>query len=187
MESELFMNNLNEEYYKSLKGKAAIDARIREARLPMLSIAGEIFFPQVAFGILTSRDHLNVPPIHIGDLEMQPQSRKLWFFYHLPSMERVTIPADIKALPKDVVRVEIPNMYYLDPIGMAKKNDKELRYYLSSGYLTQRMFRKARIIPLEKTEIAELVRRNNEQLVERKASTKRTPLPVRKVGKRKGL
>lgn len=148
----------NVDYYKSLKGKEALAERLR-GRLPMIDIAGKPFFVHMHFGILSSRDNLLAGPIQINDLEMDPVSKKLHFYYHVPSMTRVTFPDNIKEFPKDVVGVEIPNRYFLDPVAMARLNDKPIGYY----GVPLRMYRKARIIPLQKTELATLISRNNNQ------------------------
>lgn len=151
--------DVNAEYYKSLKGAAGIAARIEQGKLPMIAIAGHLYFSNVAFGILEPLELQN-GNICIGDLEMHKESKKLHFLLHLPSMARIEIPAGVREFPECVVQVELPNMHHLDPVGMAKRESREPGYYLRNRYLPLKMYREAKIIPLKKTQIAALIRRN---------------------------
>lgn len=172
----------NIDYYKSLKGKEAFNERVHKGRLPIIDIKGHPFFVNARIGLLQPKDNFHTIGINIRDIEMDDKTKQLFFYYHPPSMTRVRFPEDIKELPKDVVGVWVPNRYYLDPIGMARANDKEPRYYLGDG-IPLRMYRTARIVPIENTPLAEIIKKNNEQQPLNKRVQPTKPTKKRKRGK----
>lgn len=149
-------------YYKTLKGKDALEQRLK-GRLPIIDIAGHPFFADMRLGLLRPMDNFMTMGIDVQEIPIDPKTKLLRFDYHIPTMTRVHIPPVATELPKDVVRVEVPNMYYLDPVGMAHRNGKEPKYYYADG-IPMRMYRKAKIIPLHKTELAIKVKNNAEKL-----------------------
>lgn len=163
MEKESDINNYyNIDFYKSLKGKEALNERIDKGRLPIIDIAGQPFFADSRIGLLRPINIFNSMGIELAELPMDPVTKKLSFEYHIPSMTRTQVSAQATELPKDVVRVVVPNMYFLDPIGMARRNGKDARYYQEDG-ITLRMYRKAKIVPLKKTELLAQVNQNRKR------------------------
>lgn len=151
------------ELYKSLKGKQALQERINNMRLPIMMIDGHPFFVQVRLGQLASFQEDAILNIDLNDLKMHAVTKRLSFNYHLTTRSRIEIAPDITELPKDVVQVTIPNLYYLDPIGMAQVNGKPLTYYHQDG-ITLRMYRVAGIRPLHKVpELIDIVIKNRQQ------------------------
>jgi hypothetical protein len=149
-------------YYKGLKGREAMEQRLK-GRLPIIDIAGHPFFVDMRLGLLRPIDNFSTMGIDVQDIPMDEDTKRLRFDYHIPSMTRIQIAPDATELPKDVVRVEVPNMYFLDPVGMAHRNGKEPRYYCADG-IPLKMYRKATILPLQKTELAVKVKEHSEKL-----------------------
>jgi len=130
--------------------------------LPIIEIAGHPFFFHAASGLAQPWADFSTMGIDLKNIPMHPQTRRLVFDYHVPSKSRVTIGKDITNFPADVVRIDMPNMYYLDPVGMALRNDKPLRYYVGDG-IPMKMYRVAKVISLHRTEVAKLVRDNRKK------------------------
>ncbi|AOM80067.1 hypothetical protein [Pedobacter steynii] len=147
--------------YKSLKGKEAVSRRV-DGLQPVIDIKGQPYFINVHFGLLEPANNFLIEPIRIGDIQMDQQTKKLSFYFDTSTKERVDIDEAITELPGNVVRVELPNLYYLDPIGMARRNEKDLLYYKNDG-IPLRMYRVATIIPLQKTELLAEVNENRKR------------------------
>jgi hypothetical protein len=144
--------------YKTLKGKEAVSRRL-DGLQPVIDIKGQPYFVNVHFGLLEPANNFLIEPIRIGDIQMDRETKKLSLYFDTTTKERVDIEEGITELPENVVRLELPNLYYLDPIGMARRNQKDLLYYKNDG-IPLRMYRVATIIPLHKTELLAEVNEN---------------------------
>lgn len=170
------------DYYKSLTGKEALEQRLL-GRIPIIEIAGHPFFSDTRIGLLRPKDNFSTMGIDLQNLPLDEDNGTLSFYYHIPSMTRVDLP-EILAYQDDVVLVTVPNMYELDPVGMARANGKEDTYYLDGEFPV--MYRQASITPLSESPLAALLKGT----IEKKPASKiqsgcKHPLP--KTTKRKGI
>jgi|GEM_PF-3607049 len=149
-------------FYKTLKGKAAVAARLNGMQ-PVLLINEEPYFVKMHFGILEPAGNYHIDHINLNDLEMDKATKKLSFYYNLNTKSRTSVASDITDFPPGVVRVEIPNKYFLDPVAMARANGRDPKDYHWYG-IPLRMYRVAKIIPLRNTEVAILIKNNCERL-----------------------
>ncbi len=138
----------NVEKYKAYKGKVALAERIK-GRLPIIDIAGHPFFVEVRFGTLRPKDNFLSNGINIAEIEPDPETRKLSFYYHIPSMSEFQPSPNLTELPKDVVQVIVPNMFLLDPIGMARAVGLPDRHFYDKD-MPLKMYSMAKIIPINK-------------------------------------
>jgi hypothetical protein len=168
--------------YKTLKGKEAVSRRLSGLQ-PVIDIKGQPYFVNVHFGLLEPANNFLIGPIRIGDIEMDQETKKLSFYFDTTIKDRVDIDDGITELPENVVRVELPNLYYLDPIGMARRNEKDLLYYKNDG-IPLRMYRIATIIPLQKTELLAEINENRKHagMELLKADKKRNTQKKRRMG-----
>lgn len=161
MENEFNPENIFDiELYKSLKGKEAVSERL-VGRQPIIDIDGQPYFVKLHFGILEPANNFLINPIHIGDIEMDHVTKKLFFYFNTETKEREFIDEGLTELPKNVVQVETPNKYYLDPVAMARLNGRAPEDYHYYG-IPLRMYRKATITPLHKTDLLAEVNENRQ-------------------------
>ena len=166
-------------YYKSLKGKEALEQRLN-GKLPIIEICDHIFFVDMRISRLFPQDFKS-GAIILSDLPIDEQDKSLSFYYHPAKHSRITLTPDHEDFPKDAVLVKIPNMYYLDPIGMARQNGKEDLYYYKGHHIPLKMYHKAGIFTQE--QIQSLVSTKHKAknfMVESNRETKN-----KKAGKRK--
>lgn len=154
------IENDNKEFlesYKALKGKEAFDARTKKGMLPIIDIAGHPFYIHLRIGLLQPKDDFSTMGIEIKKLSMDEESRNMVCYYDTVQKEVVTIGPSITDYPPNVVRLEIPNLYILDPVGMARLEGKDDdRYYLQDG-IRQKMYHMAKITPLQKIDVAQII------------------------------
>lgn len=144
--------------YKTLKGKEAVSQRLAGLQ-PVIDIKGQPYFVNIHFGLLDPANNFSIGPIRISDIEMDHETKKLSFYFDTATKERVEIGEGLTELPENVVRVETPNLYFLDPVGMARKNGRDPKDYHFYG-IPLRMYRVATIIPLHKTELLAEINEN---------------------------
>ncbi|WP_029274613.1 hypothetical protein [Pedobacter borealis] len=145
-------------FYKSLKGKEAVAERLK-GRQPVIDIKGQPYTINLSFGLLEPAGNFTIDAIYIGNIEMDRATKKIPFYFNTETRQRVFLADNITEFPKDVVRVEIPNKYFLDPVAMARDNGRGAENYRDYG-IPLIMYRKAVIIPLVKTELLSVVNRN---------------------------
>lgn len=172
------------EFYKSLSGEQALKERLN-GRLPIIDIAGHPFFVDVRIDKLRPKDNF----VTLGlDLEnggyYDDKKNRYSFLYHIPSMEEAKVSRDIIALPKDVVEIQFPHKYALDPVAMARENGVDPTFYLKRYPLV--MYRVAKVIPANRTYMATVVHYNLKQLEEKLAAKQVKPKTVVRKNKRKG-
>lgn len=146
------------DFYRSLKGKEAEAERLK-GRQPVMDIKGQPYFVNLHLGLLEPPWSFDFKPIAISDLKKDSVTRKLCFYYDTETRLRVNVPHNITDLPKNVVRVIIPNQFFLDPVAMARINGRGAENYRHYG-IPLRMYRKAVIVPLAKTELLAIVNKN---------------------------
>lgn len=144
--------------YKTLKGKEAVSRRL-DGLQPVIDIKGQPYFVNIHFGLLDPANNFWISPIRISDLVMDHETKKLSFYFNTATKERVDIDDGLTDLPVNVVRVETPNLTFLDPVGMARKNGRDPKDYHYYG-IPLRMYRLATIIPLHKTELLAEINEN---------------------------
>lgn len=156
-------SNYEIEYYKSLKGKAALEQRIMGGRLPIIDIHGHPFFVNIRIGTLRPMDNFHTMGIEVYKMRPDPETSMLSFYYHIPTNTEYKPPKDLMELPKDVVMVVTPNMLMLDPVGMAHWEGHDYKKYHIDRGIPLKMYRKARIIPVKKTALAQQVKENQQK------------------------
>lgn len=181
------MNNIGSEhtgdmyhldFYKSLQGKQALDQRL-VGRLPIIEIVGHPFFVDVRLGELRPKDNFLSPGLDLGDGGYYDyQQDRHFFYYDIAKMTEADINAELTKLPKGVVQIAVPGELTLDPVAVARREGLAPDYYLKDYPLL--MFQTAEVIPLEKTYLAELVKKNLEKLPKR-------PVKTKKSNRKKGL
>jgi len=133
--------------------------RIEMNWYPMLDIDG------VAHDV-----HLEIGRIHLqGDrwdlgislLHVPEEQLRYTFYYNVKALQQYFPKPNIKVLPKDVYQITIPGPARLDPVWLARKHRVSPETYLKRYPLV--MYRKAELIPLEKTELAKMVKNNLEK------------------------
>jgi hypothetical protein len=173
------------EFYKSLSGEQALKERLN-GRLPIIDIAGHPFFVDVRIGRLRPKDNFMTLGLDLENGGYYDDNKNRYcFLYHIPSMEEAKVSRDIIALPKDVVEIQFPHKYALDPIAMARENGVDPTFYLKRYPLV--MYRVAKVIPANKTYMATVVHYNLKQLEEKLAKKQITPKKVVKKNKHRGL
>lgn len=138
--------------YRNLNDKEALEARLN-GTLPIIDIIGHPFFADTRLEVIRPKDNFSTLGIDVNKMDYDPDTKRLSFYYHKPSMTQYQFPDDLKEMPKDVVMVNIPNIYLLDPIGAARGEGLDELYYYRQG-TPVRMYCKAKIIPLAKTPLA---------------------------------
>ena len=140
--------------YQSLKGRAAFEQRVNHGLQPVVDIAGQPYYVNVRIGLLEPADLTN-DAIRLYDLKRDQRTGDLFFYCTGDSRQLLPYPDPGTGLPAGAFKVDIPHEYYLDPVGMARKNGKEdLRYYMhghtvGAGFLLK-MYHKAKITPVGK-------------------------------------
>ena len=166
------------EKYAAMEGEEAIKERM-SGRQPMIDIAGHLFFIDVRLGLLRPKDDFMNPGLNLdtgGNYDERKE--KYEFYYHVPTKTEYEADRDITEFPKDVVLIQFPGKYALDPIGMATKLNYDPNAFLTSFPVI--MMHQAKVIPLEKSYMAELIRRNREE-----QGLKNSREPVRKPGQKR--
>lgn len=149
----------NVDFYKSLTGEQAVNERIKNGRLPIIDICGHIFFVDVRLNLLRPMNAFHTMGLDLKNGgSIDHRTNEFLFYYHIPSKTEYIPDPNMTALPKDVVLIKFPDVYTLDPIAMARENGYELTAYLQYYRLT--MFSMAKVIPLEKTHLAKIVKQN---------------------------
>lgn len=167
--------------YKSLTGEAALKHRL-QGMLPIMDIAGHPFYVEVRLMHLRPKDNFLSKGLDLNyGGSFDEDAKQYSFYYNKRTMEEAAIPEDIKVLPKNVVLIKFPNPYALDPVMMAKLNDKDPRSYLKEFPLL--MYREAEVVPLEKTELAQLVEKNKQNELAAKHATKKKTASKKKAPK----
>lgn len=147
--------------YKSLKGKAAMEMRLKGMQ-PVISIAGHPFFVEIRLMKLSPKDNFMSKGLDLNyGGTFDGVAKEYSFYYNKRTMEEAYIDPDITKLPKNVVLIKIPNPYALDPVMMGQINKDDSTAYI--GEYPVVMYREAEVIPLEKTELAQLVERNKQR------------------------
>lgn len=169
------------QFYKSLKGKDALSERMK-GLLPLIIIKDLPYYVNMNFGVLEP-SNASFDALNINGLEMDKATRKLSFYYNLDNRSVVSIDKNITELPERVVKVEIPNQYYLDPVAMARKNGRDPMDYKDYG-IPLKMYRIAKIIPLKNTGLAAKVKINQGGSENLKGSVMKNATPAKR--KKKG-
>lgn len=170
------------DYYKSLTGEQAFQERIK-GRQPVIEINGHPFFIEARWEKLTPKDNFLSTGIDLSDAgELIDNHYKI--YYDTKTMSQAEISTDITKLPENVVLIEIPSLYDLDPVMMAELRNKDPRAYLDQHPLI--MYREAKVTPLEDTPLMELVQKNLEKLKASQPSHQREVKPSPNASKRKG-
>ena len=172
------------DYYKSLKGKDAMQQRLM-GRLPIIDIAGHPFFADARIGLLRPLDNFSTMGINIADIPVDPETRTLSFYYHIPSMTQVAISGDATEYPKDVVMVTTPHRYGLDPVGMSYANDKDSKHFLVGR--SPKMYLVAEITPLTQSPMAAVINSNIERLYDNRIAVQKNKTIVHKRKKGRGI
>lgn len=135
--------------YKSLKGRAAFEQRVQQGRQPVLDIAGDAYYVNVRIGLLQPADDFSTMGIELDKLEKDHETRRLFFYYDTRSKKVLPYPEEGAAKSTDIVKVSIPNAYFLDPVGMAIKNAKDDARYYTRDHIPLKMYHKAIVTPLQ--------------------------------------
>jgi hypothetical protein len=135
-------------YYGSLNGEDAVKFRLGGA-LPMLDIAGQLFFVDVRIMQLRPKDNFLATPIDLNDVGyFDGTGRHYLMLYDKKKKEEAFLPSSTKTVPQqqNLVVVKFPTLYALDPIAVARMNGKDERSYLRE--YPMKMYQKAEVLPL---------------------------------------
>ncbi|MET6999389.1 hypothetical protein [Chitinophaga defluvii] len=146
---------------KGMNSKEKAFTERMKGRQPVIEIHGHPFFIEARWGLLTPKGNFLSKGINLNDMcEFSPGTYR--FYYDTNRMTEAVIRKDIIELPKNVVLIEIPSLLALDPVMMAKRWDEDPRRYLNEYPL--KMYNVAKVIPIKKSPLVELVKKNLEKI-----------------------
>lgn len=128
--------------------------------LPRIDIAGEPFIVDWRMKELRAEDDFNVRT-NLKDLPMTADGEHYTCFYHIPSRSVVPLPEHLTRMTSDTVLLEIPYELKLDPVSVAREYGLPETALLDKYPIQEGL--KARVIPLEETPLAEMVRKNRDK------------------------
>lgn len=144
--------------YALMAGKDPYTSRIKNGVLPVTDLVDHPFFVDLRMGVLRPKDDFSTMGIDISGVD--PFDYYHSFFYHVPSHSEYFPDSSLTELPKDVVKIIIPGPARLDPVGMARMEGQPDDFYLKG--IPIHLYSRATVVPLEFTELPELVKANGE-------------------------
>lgn len=155
---------LNKDAYENLPQTAkmsieeAVEMRL-QGHLPILDICGHPFYIDISNQVLRPKGSSKNSGLDLkfgGKFDVK--KKRYNFFYHIASKSEIIIRHDITKLPKGVVLIRFPSVYALDPIGVAQKQESQDDLFWQK--YPMKMYSKAEVIPLERSFLANVVKRN---------------------------
>lgn len=163
-------------FRKSLSGEEAFQARTRRGMQPVIDIAGWPYYINVRWNLLEPRmliDERKVRPTINLETECYHDFKTGNFslYYDTKKQEPFEVFDEMTRLPKNVVFVKIPNLFKLDPVGMARENEEQdPRAYLNKYPL--KLYHTAKVVELEHSPLAHLVNKNKQALQKQRSARK---------------
>lgn len=173
--------------FEELKGKTdfdlmvdqkAFDMRVNKGVLPTVDIAGHMFYVDIRMDKLRPKDDFLSNGIVFDDIDhhLSYKTNSYVIPYNPRTREFQELDYDsILKFPKGLIAVEIPFKRVLDPIGCNRNGGWDLKYDLK--HIGLQLHFDTKIIPWEKTFLAEAIQENIEK---KKEHQKRNP-PVKAV------
>lgn len=152
------MTNSNSD--KSIRTQEALLKERMGGKLPIIDIAGHPFYVDTRMRTVRPHDDFSTEGIPFSAFDEYEYSEEFaWIPYDPKKHEVKQIDITrITALPTDWIIVEIPDPWRLDPYGYARDFGWDIEGTLNEYPLQENL--KARIVPWEETEIAEIIERN---------------------------
>lgn len=135
----------------------ALIAQRQQGALQILWIDGYDFIVDIKRNELRPSDGLSVP-IPMRPFNFADDGHRYQAYYHTTERRLVEIDYKMTELPENVVQIRIPNIVFLDPIGVAERFGIDERFLLRRYPLQKEM--KAELIALERTHLKCLVQYN---------------------------
>lgn len=156
--------------YEVIIDQDQLKARL-EGTLPEIEIANEKYVVNMdSYELILKKDQSTVISLH--DLWMNEEGTEYWGFYNTKARNMVSIDSNVTEFPADVVMVTIPDEFTIDPVYVGKSMEMilDLKPFLRSWPLQREL--KARITPLRRTFIAEVIKSNKARLKQKQNSDK---------------
>ena len=147
-------------------------------KLPTINIAGNDFIIDLQFNELRLKNNVG-NRISLINMDVSSDGERLCFFYNPTVKHIVQINPTIIVLPDDVVFIEIPNEFTLDPVGANRQYGLSDTTLLRKYPLQKNL--EAKVIPLSETRLPKMIKENKEK---RNKQWKPPRLIKRKKGKR---
>lgn len=144
----------NEEKKNAILVSAELSARLYQNELPTVTIAGDPYEIHVEQMKLVLKSDPSIA-IDLKSLQQESLSKSYIFFYNQRTKQVVKLDLNLTAYPKDVVRIELPNYFHLDPVGMAKVMGMAPTALLNT--YPYRRNQQARSIPLSETWVKDCI------------------------------
>jgi hypothetical protein len=161
-----------------LKGKDDFDvfvkpellAERKRGNLPLLWINGHEFVVDVKKNELRPLDGLT-SPIPMRIFNFADDGSKYQDYYHTVDRKLVEIDLTMTALPANVMQIRIPNVLFLDPVGVANRFSIDENFLLRRYPIQKQL--KAELIPLEQTHLLNLTISNQHYQVQKQYEAQR--------------
>ena len=156
----------------SLEGKTDFDIivdqqkykeRVAQGKLPVIDIAGHGYYVALRESVLRLTSDFSTQ-IYMPD-KFNDRSQEYEFYFRPATKEVVDISPSITELPEGVVKIKLPHDVKLDPVAVARTNNLDIKAFLVKHPFEKEL--KAVVIPLDKTSVADIVKRNNEPLLKK--------------------
>lgn len=158
---------------EAIRGKSdyeiIVDQKVLADRLagilPIVDIAGDLFYVDVRLGELRLKDDFSHNGIHFSQLEPHPliAPQTLRFFYDKETKQAVRYDADeLMEIPKNVTAFEIPIMEKLDPVRIATMYGLDMQDFLMKVPPQARF--EAKVLPWEQTGLPRIIAENQQRM-----------------------
>ncbi|UPZ36486.1 hypothetical protein MUB18_20585 [Sphingobacterium sp. PCS056] len=170
------VENLPKKDWKIRSNPDYVDERIKEGTLPVIRIVDEDYFVDTRLRELRSSNKFwkTIELNETGGRGNDEYDDKFVYIYDYLNRKIIPDNGDLKELPPHTVMIVVPDIETLDPISRGREIYGD-PYHLLDRYPYQAKM-EARVIPIEKTQYASLIKASNPVLEQKDQLDKNTAL-----------
>ena len=168
-DEKLDSDAINKLSYAKGWGLLVADKKLKDrlmGKLPVIDIGGSDFFVDWRLKELRATDNPFVR-IDLNKMEMDASGENYGCLYDWKAKQVYAFNPQITSLPENVTGLEIPYELRLDPVGVARQYGMSDVAMLSQYPIQEKLC--AKVIPLSKTILPELIRENKQRLTNKMA------------------
>ncbi|WEK17902.1 MAG: hypothetical protein P0Y49_13950 [Candidatus Pedobacter colombiensis] len=165
----------NKTDFDIMVNQEVLEARL-SGRLTTIEIEGHTFYVDLPMDCIRPKDDFSTLGITFSELEehRSPFEECYVFPYNPATFQIEQLDYDkITSIPKDIVLIEIPLEHKLDPVGFARKYEREQREFVRQNNIQSHFI--AKRVDWADTYIPKLIEENKERLSKKPEVKEETP------------